>query len=207
MAILSYPTYNSEIMVPDNITFTLRYNTQVHVSALTGYTQTLELPGARWAARMDYTNLSREETDTLIAWLTRLKGMAGRFTMYDFSNPTTLNGTTGGTLASSNAATTSGDDSILTFASTPTGGALVVGDKFSINGNYELKTVVQVNSSTEYVVTPGFREVLTYYNSKTILVGTSATVKMMLDSDDQATKAVESKLLLGNVSISCVEIF
>lgn len=208
MAIYSFATYGGSPMIPDNVTWTLRYNTMVHSSSLSGYTQTYELPGARWVARMDYTNLSREETETLVAWLSRLKGMANRFLLYDFSAPTTLNGLNSATSGTVSSITTSGDDTLVNFTGTID---LEVGDKFTIfdsgTSSYELKTVVQVNSGTQVVVAPTMREPLANYNTRPIRTGTYATTKMMLDSDDQATKAVESKLLLGSVSISCVEIF
>lgn len=204
MAIYNFATHSSETMIPDNIVWTLRYNTMVHSSALNGYTQTYELPGARWVSRMDYTNLTKEETNSLVAWLSRLRGMAGRFYLYDFSMPSTLNGLNSANSGTISTAATSGDDSIINFSGAVN---LAVGDKFTVSDNKELKNVVQVNSSTQVVVSPGFRNPVAYYTGKTISTGTFATVKMMLDSDDQATKAVESKLLLGSVSISCVEIF
>jgi hypothetical protein len=200
----TFATYNGETMIPDNLVWTLRYNTMVHSSALNGYTQTYELPGARWVARMDFTNLSKPETDTLVAWLSRLKGMAGRFFLYDFSCPTTQNGLNAINSGTISSAATSADDSIINFSA---GVDLAVGDKFTVADNKELKTVVQVNSATQVVVAPGFRNPTSYYAGQTISTGEYATVRMMLDSDDQATKAVESKLLLGSISISCVEIF
>lgn len=207
MATYTFATYEGSPMIPDNVTWTLRYNTMVHSSSLNGYTQTYELPGARWVARMDYTNLSRAETETLIAWLSRLRGMAGRFYLYDFSSPTTINGLSG-VLGSVTSANTNLEDSYFTGTGLTD---LEIGDNVSLtddNGYYELKKIVDIQGSNYYIA-PGWRRPVSEYAStyNSIRAGSGALTKMMLDSDDQATKAVQSKLLLGSVSISCVEIF
>jgi len=207
MATYGFAQYSGSVMIPDDISFGITYNTQISTSPLNGSIKTIELPGARWTARLTYTNLSNLETDTLLAWMARLRGMAQRFTMYDFSQPAASTGSNASTAATISSVTTSGDDVIVNFSGTPTGGQLAPGDKFSVNANNELKVVVAANSTTQYVVEPAFRNQASYYTSKTVGTGTYAEGQFMLTSDEQATKLSSSKIFLGELSIDCVEQF
>lgn len=49
-------------------------------SPFDGTEQTLELPGARWAADLTFEGLPAEEHRPFLAFLTKLRGRAGRFT-------------------------------------------------------------------------------------------------------------------------------
>ena len=57
MAVLQYPTG----VVPDSIDWRIVYATQVFTSAFNRTTQTAEIPGARWSARLNYSNLQRDQ--------------------------------------------------------------------------------------------------------------------------------------------------
>lgn len=204
-----FAKYNSVDMIPDTMTFGLSYNTQISTSPLNGSIKTVQLPGARWSARLSYTNLSEDETNTLLAWLSSLNGMAGRFTMYDFSHPATKNGVTAGTV---NNVASAGGLNVVTFSSL-TGGELEVGDLFTLQplspyvGEKELKIVVGKTDGLNYTVEPEFRRPISYYAVTAIGVGSTALCRMMLTSDDQAEKAVQSKIYLGAVTIECTEQF
>ena len=193
----NFAQYGGSDMIPDTMTFSIGYNSQISTSPLNGAVQTVELPGARWSARLSYNSLNSDESNTLIAWLARLRGMSGRFVMPDFSHPATLEGVTAG---NGNSVAVVGDDIVLT-TNALTGGALAVGDKFTLNS--ELKVVVQKNDATHYVIEPAFRT----FSSGAMSFGLNATAKFMLSSDDQATKAVESKIHLGSINIDCMEIW
>lgn len=65
----------------------LRSNTQSFRSPLSGATQTLELPGARWYARLDLPELTPEEWRLMAAFCVGLRGQAGRFYLWDHSHP------------------------------------------------------------------------------------------------------------------------
>ena len=209
MADKPFAKYNSVDMIPDTMTFGLSFNTQISTSPLNGSIKTVQLPGGRWSARLNYNNLSEDETNTLLAWLGDLSGMAGRFTMYDFSHPVTKNGVTGGTVSG---VASAGGLNVVNFSSL-TGGELEIGDLFTINlespysGEKELKIVVGKSSGTSYTVQPEFRRATTEYAGCDIGTAANALCRMMLTSDDQAEKAVQSKIYLGSITIECVEQF
>jgi len=209
MADKPFAKYNAADMIPDTMTFGLSYNTQISTSPLNGSIKTVQLPGGRWSARLSYNNLSEDETNTLLAWLGSLQGMAGRFTMYDFSHPATKNGVSTRNIASVAAA---GGLNIISFDASPAG-ELEIGDMFTINldspygGEKELKIVVDKTDSNTYTVEPEFRRETTDYPGLSISTGTNALCRMMLTSDDQAEKAVQSKIYLGSITIECAEQF
>lgn len=63
--------------------FGLKSNTQVFKSPLTGTTQTLERPGARWVAEYALPPMKRAQFSEWQSFLTQLRGGAGRFYGYD----------------------------------------------------------------------------------------------------------------------------
>lgn len=63
--------------------FGLTSNTQTFRSPLTGATQTLERPGARWTAEYKLPPMKRAEVAKWQTFLTQLRGGAGRFYAYD----------------------------------------------------------------------------------------------------------------------------
>ena len=202
MPLYSFAQYNGEDIIPNDMSFSIEYNTQISTSPLNGSIQTVEIPGARWKARFSYSGLTSPEANALIAWLAKLRGMAGRFVVYDFGQPTTANGTTVGTVSSVQAV---GGENLVTF--TGLDAELEVGDKFSIQGENELKVVVQKDSATQYLVEPSFRRDYGFYSSVTAKFGKDALCRMMLTSDDQATRATTEKILLGNVVVDAMEVF
>ncbi|MCF6267636.1 MAG: hypothetical protein L3J57_13985 [Desulfuromusa sp.] len=57
-------------------------------SPLNGVTQTLELPGARWAADISFAKMTDGNKRILSAFLVALRGQAGRFYLSDPTNQT-----------------------------------------------------------------------------------------------------------------------
>lgn len=191
---------------PDTMDMGIAFSTQVSTSSLSKYVKTLELPGARWKVKLNYSNLEPAEARPLLAWLTSLRGAAGRFLMYDFSLPTTLGGLTGANFTLQNSTSITLSNSV--------GGALEVGDLFTIYANSpynnipELKMVTRKNSATSYNFEPVCRRPYTSYTTNNnIYVGTSAYAHMMLTSDEQASHGVQGKLKLSNITIEAIEIF
>lgn len=72
-------------LVPAEIEFGLKSNTQVHVSDLSEYVQTKELPGARWSMSLRMADLERADIAPLEAFLARLRGQAVRAIMPVFA--------------------------------------------------------------------------------------------------------------------------
>lgn len=78
MASIDWPS----ALVPAEIEFGIRFNTQVSVSDLSGYVQTLELPGARWSMSLRMAELDRAgEAALLESFIARLRGQAVRAVM------------------------------------------------------------------------------------------------------------------------------
>lgn len=136
MPALTWPTLSRA--VPGEIEWGLVSNTQVFTSPLSGATQTMALPGARWKVGFSLNHLSREDAALLQAFFVRLRGMSGSFTLHNFERPTprgscALSGVTvgGAVLAGATAADLAGCGA---------GATLLTGDFIGIGG--ELKMVV-----------------------------------------------------------------
>ena len=82
MAILTYPN----TIIPDTLDFGIKYNTQVSTSNISGVTQRVELPGARWVGSMSFRDLTPEDAATLKTFLLELRGSSGSFFYGDLSH-------------------------------------------------------------------------------------------------------------------------
>ena len=189
---------------PSTIEMGIVYNTQVSTSPLSGDVKTLELPGARWRVRMSFNDLEPEETRPLLAWLSDLRGSAGRFLVHDFSHPVPRGGTTSATY-------TLGNRTSINLASV-VGGSLQVGDLFSIRATGsdipELKIVTQITGTNIYRFEPTARLIHTSYPAAGVLgLGSAARAHMMLTSDDQSFHATAEKGLISNITIEAIEVF
>jgi hypothetical protein len=76
MTILTFPT----IRGPAGASYRLRGNTQTHRSPLDGTAQTLEMPGSVWELSVRWDTLHPDDARVLGAFLSQLRGAAGRFT-------------------------------------------------------------------------------------------------------------------------------
>ena len=191
---------------PDTVDMGIVFNTQISTSTLSKYVKTYELPGARWKIRLSYSNLQPEEARPLLAWLSDLRGAAGRFYVYDFSLPATLGGLTSANFTLSTATTINLTNMV--------GGTLKVGDLFTIYPNVpystipELKMVTNVVAANRFNFEPVCRRPYTSYTSNNNLrVGTSAYAQMMLTSDEQAFHTVQGKIKLSNITVEGIEVF
>lgn len=78
-------------LTPSAIEIGIKFNTQVHVSDLSGYVQTCELPGARWSMSISMAPLKRDSDAALLeAFIAKLRGQAVRAVMPVFSRATPL---------------------------------------------------------------------------------------------------------------------
>lgn len=75
MTILTFPS----IRGPAGASYRLRGNTQTHRSPLDGTEQTLEMPGAVWELSLRWDTLHADDARILGAFLSGLRGAAGRF--------------------------------------------------------------------------------------------------------------------------------
>jgi hypothetical protein len=78
-------------LTPAEIELGLKFNTQVSVSDLSGYVQTVELPGARWSMSLRMPPLERNgESSVMEAFIAKLRGQAVRAVMPVFNRSTVL---------------------------------------------------------------------------------------------------------------------
>lgn len=210
--ILDFPN-----IVPESIDFRLMYVSQAYVSPFGGTTQTSEVPGARWAAKLNFTNLQPAEQRELSAFLISLRGMAGRFTMYDFSlpNPQAVIDGSVGSISNTSVDNTSFTPTATQFeVSTGAATNLRVGDYVSLvpnpvggqtypNSYRELK-MITAKAGDRLTVEPPFRVVPT--GGEAVAVNQAKGI-FMLDTDDQGGWSASTSIALSNITISCIEAF
>lgn len=192
MAVKSFPP-----VVPESITFGLQHNVQVSVSPLNGITQTIELPGARWVSTITYTDLKDTEADSLKAWLLSLRGMSGRFFLYDYGKTTPTQGITG-------SPTIQTGSTARTLIIPTSGGDFSVGDYIQVgtDDNRELKMIVEVATGNVYTIEPAMRRV--DYVGLNVVYNNCST-KFMLTTNEQSQWNTRTKAYLNDIKIDCVE--
>lgn len=203
-AILTFP----ETLVPESIDFRLMYVSQAYASPFGSTTQTSEVPGARWNARLNYSNLQVDEQRQLASFLAQLRGMSGRFTMFDFSLPEPQ---AGSKVAGSVIATNLSPTRTRIELNSVTG--LTVGDYIEVtptpdglayaNSYKELKMITGITNNVVDVeppfrVTPAVGDPVVFDKASTVF---------MLDTDDQAGWSASTSIALSNMTISCMEAF
>ena len=201
--VLTYP----DDIVPDSIDWRIQYTTQVFLSPFGSATQTAEVPGARWSARLNYSNLQTSELRRLSAFFIQCRGMAGRFTLYDLTlaapqlgekDPEQVTAGTSPTKAkisiSDPADLTVGD--YLECSPTPNGLTFV-------NSGPELKMITEIDGNV-ITVEPPFRVTPTVGDA---VIFNKAKTRFMLDTDDQVGWSSSGSIYLSNFTISCMEIF
>lgn len=199
MSVLDFPN-----ITVSSVVWKLRSRTQVFTSPLVGTTQTLELPGSRWAAEIAFPILKADEKRALSAFLVQLRGRAGRFYLSDLSN----RGPAGSVLGTPVVDLSVSNTSVLIGSSGWTAnssGVLLAGDMIGFSTG-ELKMVVadvDSDSSGQAIiqVEPPCR---TQPGDATPIVTSSPTCVMRLSDDDQASWKA-SPPLLYEFSISCEE--
>ncbi|PVY81053.1 hypothetical protein C7414_102381 [Cupriavidus alkaliphilus] len=74
-------------LTPSKATWGLQSNTETFVSPLNRSTQTVERPGARWKATLEFPHMERDKRRRLEGFLAGLGGMAGRFFLWPHTAP------------------------------------------------------------------------------------------------------------------------
>jgi hypothetical protein len=194
MAILTFPN-----IVPDTMEFGVRYNTQVSTTSLSGITQTVELPGARWGGQMSFRDLNPVDSAELKAFLLELRGSSGRFYLGDLAHTSPFNTVTG-----TFSIETGSTPRVLRV--TPSSGSFSVGDYIQIGSgaSQELKMVISQTGSNpqEITVEPLVRRSDFVGQNVTY---TNPTGVFLLDRDDLAKWSIRSKAKLSDLAISFVE--
>jgi hypothetical protein len=199
MAIIAFPSITAETQ-----NFGINYNTQVSVGPLSGSTQSVELPGARWKGNVGYRDMTKAEAALLQAFTLELRGTAGRFFYGDAAATSPQLAVTGSptVLASSTNRIIK-----ITLGSTI---ALSPGDYIQIgtDDQRELKMVISSTNTGgnnfDVGIEPALRR--TDYLSKPVVYSNPKGV-FMLSSDVQGMWGVRSKALLSDMSLEFIEVF
>lgn len=123
---------------PVSADWQLVFNTRSFPSPLSGDTQTRETPGARWACALSFEHLRRDEVAAIEAFVVRLRGAAGRFTLWNHARENPRGVATGAPVVDG-AANSGGTLATRGWTASVTG-ILLAGDLIGVNG--ELKQVV-----------------------------------------------------------------
>ncbi len=134
MTTLAWPTLTRA--APRMLDFALVPNTQSFSSPLSGAVQTVELPGARWKMSFMMENLTEADSALLQAFMVKLRGRAGRFTLHNFARAEPRGTQRGAPLVKGASQT----GTTLAIDGCTVGATLLAGDFFAVNG--ELKMVV-----------------------------------------------------------------
>jgi hypothetical protein len=228
--VLTYPAN----ILPDSLDWRIKYNTQVFSSPFDNTTQTAESPGARWNCRMNFSNLQPAELRELAGFMASLRGMSGRFTLFDLSLPypqlaTGINSINGGnafpmpvTILSTRTrlffpyGASGSNTDVMDDLTT----ALKVGDYLEmtptvdgtfVNSGPELKMIIGMgtgaDTATNWVdIEPPFRIAPNIVTPEEVTFDNCKT-RFMLDSDDQAGWSTTGTIYLSNFTISCSEVF
>lgn len=199
MAAINFPS-----LIPESTTFGIRYNTQISTSALSGVSQVVEMPGARWRGNITFRDLVPSDAADLQAFMLELRGSAGLFHYGDPSRTSPQTQITG-TLE-----VETGSTSRLIYT-TPSTGGFSVGDYIQIGAtgdSPEYKMVISVSgppaSQQALTIEPAMRR--TDYLGKTI-VYSNPVGEFRLINEDQLMWAVRSKAYLTDINLEFLEFF
>jgi hypothetical protein len=134
MTDIAFPTLTRS--APPELTWGIVWNTQVFEAPETGSIQTVENPGARWRAQMQFPNLEEADATLLQAWLMKLRGRANRALIHNFARPNVRGTMTGTPLV--NGASQTGSSLVIDGGGNAR--TLLAGDFFGVGG--KLKMVV-----------------------------------------------------------------
>jgi hypothetical protein len=197
MTTLTWPTLTRA--APRVLDWSLVPNTQSFGSPLSGAIQTVEMPGARWKASFMMENLTEADSALLQAFLVKLRGRAGRFTLHNFARAMPR-GTQAGTPLVKGAAQTG---NTLLIDGCTVAATLLAGDYFTVNG--ELKMIVAdatADGAGEMTLTfePPLR---TAPADNAALTLASPTAVFMLASDELKWNTQPGKF--SSFPIDCIE--
>jgi|ERR1700739_1289024 len=200
MSSFVFPTL---LAMPTSWQWGQRSNVMLHTSPLSGNVQSLELPGARWMLSLQYSNLIDPDRGQLEAFLTQLRGMANRATIFDIVR-STPQGTMRGTMTVTGAIA-AGATGCTVSASGQGAKTLLRGDKLNIGG--ELKMIVAdatADGSGNIVLTvePPFRSAISNGAS---VAWQSPTALFLLTSNDW--RAAVQQGAWSNYSLDFMEVF
>jgi hypothetical protein len=204
--LLDYDTY-VPLILPSTAEFALVSNTLFSTSGLSGHIKTYEAPGTRWRLRMSFIDVTQDNLAPVRAFVSALRGMAGRFTCYDFTHPEPFVTCTGAIQVDG----TPGNNTTIPHTAL-SGGSFTPGDYISIvrsgtSGDVELKLIVAVPTSTSVTVEPPLQVLpLSNYSGDNISY-LKPTALFMLTSDAQGIWRTQGKGRLQSLDLEASEVF
>lgn len=191
-------------LVPEAQTFGIKYNTQISTSALSGVSQVVEMPGARWRGSITFRDLTPSDAAILQTFLLKLRGSAGLFFYADQSRTSPQTAITGSLTVES------GSTNRLVYT-TPSTGGFTAGDYIQIGADGdspELKMITNVSgppaSQQALTVEPAIRR--TDYLGKTITY-TNPKGEFRFINENQLIWSIRSKALLTDINLEYLEFF
>ena len=201
MTTYAFPTLTQQ--APMALEWALQSNTQTFTSPLNGTVQTLELPGARWRASFTYQNLSDADAATLQAFLTKLRGQANRFTLYNFARKRP-NGLAYGTPLV-NGGSQTGTTLLTKGWAINAMGILKAGDFFSVNGELKMCVADCDSDSTGYATVTFEPPLRASPANNSSITTTQPTATFMLT--EATSKWVTRAPVLTDIQIDAIEMF
>ena len=199
MATLDFPS-----ITPDIASFGIKYNTQISVSSISGVTQVVEMPGARFRGNISFRDLNTTEAAQLQSFLLQLRGSAGLFHYGDPSRTSTQTAVTG-------SLTVEGGSTNRLVYTTPSSGGFTAGDYIQIGNtgdSPEYKMIISVSGApaTQQALTiePALRR--TDYSGKPIIY-TNPVGEFRIINEDQLIWSIRSKALLTDINLEFLEFF
>ena len=195
-------TYPAGLILPASLQWGLSANSQAFTSPLSQASQTLELPGARWTAILNYPPLIEAEAALMQAFVIALKGRANRVRMWNMARQTPRGTATGAPIVSGAAQL---GNTLTTSGWTPATTVLKGGDFVGIGGELKMITT-DIASNGSGLATLTFAPPLRASpNDASAIVTTKPTALMRLDGDDQSW--LTSPGLFTEYKLSLVESF
>jgi hypothetical protein len=202
MSTLNLPTL--ERSKPSLMRFSLLHNTQTFESPLNRTTQTLELPGARWYAEIEWPNLSEADARAMKAFFAALHGAAGRFYLGDLSHTSPSGTALGAPLVKGSSQTGS---TLVTDGWTPNQSALLLpGDYIGVNGELKIITAScasNANGESTIIFAPSLRSAPADNAAITVSAPT-CTMRLKDDEQDQVQFDPERR---PTVRLTGIEVF
>lgn len=178
MATITWPS--TRLFIPQRFELALRSNVVISTSPLTGATQTVEIPGARWVGSMTLTPCTQADQAAREALLTQIAGQANRVALWHFARPVPRGTMRGNPTLSATAA--AGATSMA--VSTTAGATALAGDMFSV-GSQLVQCVTDAAADGAGAMTMSIRPALrAQVASATAVVWDKPTAAFILTSPE-----------------------
>jgi len=201
MTTLAWPTLARKL--PAQFDWQLVSNTQTFQSPLSGAVQTVEMPGARWAAQFTLSSLDAADAAAWRTFAVQLRGQSGRFALWNMARPTPRGVATGTPVVSGAGQT---GNTLATSGWTPsTTGILKAGDFIGVNG--ELKMVVADATSDGAGLATLTLEPPLRSSPANLAAITTNKPTAVFKMDDDIARTTTTAPGFDAVSISCTEVW